>query len=101
MESGEKWYQFKGNQLFSLRLFKKIISLILITVLLGKVTASHSIASISLAPLISVSVTTGSTDNYTSKVLNAKRIKENSLKDILTSEFQIILLELSKSKFRK
>lgn len=69
--------------------------------LLGKVTASHSIASISLAPLISVSVTTGSMDNYTSKVLNAKRIKENSLKDILTSEFQIILLELSKSKFRK
>lgn len=68
--------------------------------LLGKVTASHFIASISLAPLISVSVT-GSMGNYTSKVLNAKRIKENSLKDILTSEFQIILLELSKSKFRK
>lgn len=82
VKSREKWYQFRGTQLLSLRLFKK---------------QSHwysplhiFTASISLAPLISVPVTER-LSNYTSKVLSTMRKKENPLKDILMSEFQIIL----------
>lgn len=44
-------------------------------------------ASISLASFISVLVVTGSSGNFTSKVLDAKGKKENPFKGTLTSEF--------------